>query len=407
MAMVESDVRALQPKEKKYVKSTGQGLLVEVHPQGYKYFIWQYQYPPVKTGKRNTYHIGKYGKESEGLWSLKRAREEKMRLDVLRKQGHDPQLLKSTEKRDISDTATYTFRKVADEWLGSRMEKLSKFTIEDYRNKLDNQILPKFGNLSVRNISRSECVNFMKSHSDRAPEQARKLLMVMRQVFDYAIDMDWLEDNNPARTSKNTSTGHRSTPLPALEQWKDVPPFLVALSENKCGGEYQTVIAVKLSALLFLRASSLVSTKWSDISWKNKMLTTPAERMKSKREHLTPLSDSAIELFRKLEMINGNEEYCFYSPRGKKYPHLNPSSPNHHIKNLGFEGKHTTHGFRAMALTHGQERLKTPFHIIDLQLAHIKGDKIRQAYDRAQYMKERIKFMDEWSNLLVENGLEV
>ncbi len=405
--MTETEVRGLSPKKNTYAVSTGYGIRVHVKPNGSKYLTWEYQFPPVKTGERRYYYFGSYGKESEGLWSLKKAREEKFRLDVLRKQGQDPDLLKSTDKKEIEKTATYTFRRVADEWLGSRKSMLSPFTIEDYKNKLDNQILPVFGNISIRKITRHECVNFKKSHSARAPEQARKLLMVMKQVFEYAIDMDWMEDNNPARESKNTQTGHKSKPLPSLEDWKDVPPFLVALSENKCGGEYTTVIAVKLAALCFLRASSLVSTKWSDIDWKKKLLTTPYDRMKAKKEHLTPLSDAAIELFRKLEIINGNEEYCFFSPRGKKYPYLNPSSPNHHIKNLGYEGKMTTHGFRSMAMTHGQEVLKTEFHIIDLQLAHIKGDKIRQAYDRAQFMPERIEFMDGWSKLLIENGLEV
>ncbi len=405
--MTETEVRGLSPKKNTYAVSTGYGIRVHVKPNGSKYLTWEYQFPPVKTGERRYYYFGSYGKESEGLWSLKKAREEKFRLDVLRKQGQDPDLLKSTDKKEIEKTATYTFRRVADEWLGSRKSLLSPFTIEDYKNKLDNQILPVFGNISIRKITRHECVNFKKSHSARAPEQARKLLMVMKQVFEYAIDMDWMEDNNPARESKNTQTGHKSKPLPSLEDWKDVPPFLVALSENKCGGEYTTVIAVKLAALCFLRASSLVSTKWSDIDWKKKLLTTPYDRMKTKKEHLTPLSDAAIELFRKLEAINGHEEYCFFSPRGKKYPYLNPSSPNHHIKNLGYEGKMTTHGFRSMAMTHGQEVLKTEFHIIDLQLAHIKGDKIRQAYDRAQFMPERIEFMDGWSKLLIENGLEV
>ena len=405
--MTETEVRGLPSKKNTYAVSTGYGIRVHVQPNGSKYLTWEYLFPPIKTGKRRVYYFGTYGKESEGLWSLKKVREEKYRLDALRKQGQDPDLLKSTDKKEIEQTATYTFRRVADEWLGSRKSMLSPFTIEDYKNKLDNQILPVFGNISIRKITRHECVNFKKSHSARAPEQARKLLMVMKQVFEYAIDMDWMEDNNPARESKNTQTGHKSKPLPSLEDWKDVPPFLVALSENKCGGEYTTVIAVKLAALCFLRASSLVSTKWSDIDWKKKLLTTPYDRMKAKKEHLTPLSDAAIELFRKLEAINGHEEYCFFSPRGKKYPYLNPSSPNHHIKNLGYEGKMTTHGFRSMAMTHGQEVLKTEFHIIDLQLAHIKGDKIRQAYDRAQFMPERIEFMDKWSKLLIENGLEV
>ena len=408
MPLLDSDIRKLQPAKTKYVKSAGEGLLVEVHPQGYKYFVWQYTFPPGKNGKRTTYHIGRYGKDSEGDWSLSKARNEKRRLDLLRKDGHDPQLLKSTEKREIQGFGTYTFRKVSDEWMGSISNKLSQSTIRDYRNKLDNQILPKFGNYLIKSISRSDCLSFWRSNVDRgrAP-QADKLLMVMRMVFEYAIDHEWVDDSNPARTSKATQSGHKPTPQPSLEVWSEVPPFLVALSENKCGGDLETSVAVKLAALCFLRASSLVSAKWSDIDFDKKIWTIPADAMKGKREHLTPMSQPVIDLLRKLEMINGDTDYVFYSQRGKKFPHLNPSSPNHHIKNLGYQGKLVTHGFRAMAVTHGQERLNTPFHIIDLQLAHIKGDKVRQAYDRAQFMKERTEFMERWGDLLLENGLQV
>ena len=178
MPLLDSDIRKLQPANTKYVKSAGEGLLVEVHPQGYKYFVWQYTFPPGKNGKRTTYHIGRYGKDNEGLWSRRRAIDEKRRLDILRKDGHDPQLLKSTEKREIQGFGTYTFRKVADEWMGSISNKLSQSTIRDYRNKLDNQILPKFGNYLIKSISRSDCLSFWRSNVDRgrAP-QADKLLM--------------------------------------------------------------------------------------------------------------------------------------------------------------------------------------------------------------------------------------
>ena len=40
------------------------------------------------------------------------------------------------DKKEMEKTATYTFRRVADEWLGSRKSLLSPFTIEDYKNKL-------------------------------------------------------------------------------------------------------------------------------------------------------------------------------------------------------------------------------------------------------------------------------
>ena len=43
--------------------------------------------------------------------------------------------------------------------------------------------------------------------------------------------------------------------------------------------------------------------------------------------------------------------------------------------------------------------------VIQRQMAHAIGDKVRQAYDRAQFMKERKKFMIAWCDALVEQGL--
>ena len=42
--------------------------------------------------------------------------------------------------------------------------------------------------------------------------------------------------------------------------------------------------------------------------------------------------------------------------------------------------------------------------VIQRQMAHAIGEKVRQAYDRAQFMKERKKFMVAWCDALVEQG---
>ena len=65
------------------------------------------------------------------------------------------------------------------------------------------------------------------------------------------------------------------------------------------------------------------------------------------------------------------------------------------------------HGVRHMALTFGQDILITPFHVIDLQMGHKPPGKVRQAYDKAQYMDERIEFMNKWADLLLEKGLKI
>ena len=48
---------------------------------------------------------------------------------------------------------------------------------------------------------------------------------------------------------------------------------------------------------------------------------------------------------------------------------------------MGYGGLTTAHGFRHLALTAGQEVLKVDHEIIQRQMAHAVGDKIRQAYD--------------------------
>ena len=82
-------------------------------------------------------------------------------------------------------------------------------------------------------------------------------------------------------------------------------------------------------------------------------------------------------------MITGHSDYLFLSSRGKSTPHISLESPNHLIKRMGYQGKLVAHGVRHMALTFGQDILKTPFHVIDLQMGHKPPGKFRQSYDKA------------------------
>ena len=92
-------------------------------------------------GKQRDYQIGPYGKAPE-QWTLKEAREEGARLDVLRRQGEDPRALKSEQRQTIQRTGAVTFQKAADECFVCTSSKLAAPTLKDYKNNLENQILP-------------------------------------------------------------------------------------------------------------------------------------------------------------------------------------------------------------------------------------------------------------------------
>jgi len=57
------------------------------------------------------------------------------------------------------------------------------------------------------------------------------------------------------------------------------------------------------------------------------------------------------------------------------------------------------HGFRSSASTILNERGYNS-DVIEAALAHQDEDKVRRAYNRAQYWPERIKLLQEWANLI-------
>ena len=105
MALTDSGLKALLPKEKKYRVSEGDVLYVFVYPNGGKYFVWKYRFPSNRAGQFRDYQIGPYGK-GPGKLTLKQAKDEVIRLDPLRKAGEDPRLLKSESKKELIKQAT-------------------------------------------------------------------------------------------------------------------------------------------------------------------------------------------------------------------------------------------------------------------------------------------------------------
>ena len=84
---------------------------------------------------------------------------------------------------------------------------------------------------------------------------------------------------------------------------------------------------------------------------------------------------------------------------------MNPSSINAHLIKLGYKGILVGHGVRAIPLTAGQEVLGFAPEVIQRQMAHSIGDKVRQAYDRSKMMEERKAFMVAWCDALSDQGL--
>jgi integrase len=125
--------------------------------------------------------------------------------------------------------------------------------------------------------------------------------------------------------------------------------------------------------------------------------------MKMKREHLVPLPRQALSLLRQLRNINGDAQFVFAGSNPRK--HISNNTLLYALYRLGYHSRMTGHGFRALASTILNEERERGSHsfgadVIERQLAHLERNKVRGAYNRAEYLRERVAMMQWWADFL-------
>ncbi|PJF37902.1 MAG: integrase, partial [Phototrophicales bacterium] len=106
-------------------------------------------------------------------------------------------------------------------------------------------------------------------------------------------------------------------------------------------------------------------------------------------------------ILNELRNIHHNPTYIFPS-RVNAHRHMSNNTILMAIKRMGYAGRMTGHGFRALALSTIMEKLGYRHEVPDAQLAHAKKGDVNRAYDRAKFIDERIKMMQEWADYLDE-----
>lgn len=64
-------------------------------------------------------------------------------------------------------------------------------------------------------------------------------------------------------------------------------------------------------ALTFVRTGELIGARWDEIDLDKKEWRIPAERMKMKSPHITPLSNQAIDILMKIKSLSADDTFCF------------------------------------------------------------------------------------------------
>ena len=121
--------------------------------------------------------------------------------------------------------------------------------------------------------------------------------------------------------------------------------------------------------------------------------------MKVKVAHIVPLSNQAIKIIKAIEPLTADGKYLFPSIRTTARP-ISDNTLNAALRRLGYtKDEIVAHGFRAMFSTLAHEEGKRT-EIIEKCLAHAENNKVKAAYNHAEYLEERKELMQWWADYL-------
>lgn len=391
-------IKRAKPADKRRKLYDGEGLFIEIYPNGSK--LWRFRYKQ-NNGKENVINFGKYPEVS-----LAEARERRSWARQSLIEGADPQLRREDERRTALAQASQTFEKLAREWHAVKAKSLSDAYGRNILHRLEQDIFPDVGSMSINSITHRHMIDVLRKIEFRgAHEIAKRERAVCGQIFSYAIQSG-IATRNPIADMRDVL--QRVTPgnFAAITS-DELPAFLNVLERNAACMSPTTRIGLRLLLLTFVRTSELIETPWSEIAHGTDTWIIPWHRMKLgkrrlnpiKKDHVVPLSKQAIALLSEIRQITGGGTYVFPNLRD----HTRPMSNNAFLKALdrmGYKGRMTGHGFRALAMSTIKERLGYRHEVIDRQLAHVHADKVQRAYDRAEFLLERHEMMQAWADFL-------
>jgi integrase len=378
-------------KEKPLKLFDGGGLFLLIQPSGSKWWRFKYRFH----GKEKLLSLGVY---PEITLALARERRDKARELVA--QGIDPSVERKVTKAVEGESGDNTFEAVAREWIEKNAPSWTPGNKLKIERLLKNNIFPWFKNRPINTITAPELLKCLRRIEVRkAYETAHRALQNCGAVLRFAVaagkaERDFSADLRGALVPADRKH-HASITDPA-----EVGVLMQAIAGYK--GSYVTCCALKLAPLTFVRPGELRKAEWKEIDFEAAEWRLASGRMKARQKHIVPLSKQALTILAELKPLTGanvNDRYLFPGARTKEKP-MSENTINSALRLLGYDNKTMTgHGFRSMASTllneNGWNR-----DAIERQLAHGERNKVRGAYNYAEFLPERRKMMQWWADYL-------
>jgi integrase len=388
MALKDTQLRALKPRDRVYKCGDGFGLYLEVHPNGSK--LWRLKYSYLGRDKRIAF--GRYPEVT-----LAEAREKRDDARRQLRDGIDPVAERKREKLIALYKAANTFGDVAKEYIAKMVAEGRAEATTSKANWLLEQLQP-ICRSPIADLKPVEVLAALKRIEAKGKhETARRCRSFAGRVFRYGVATGRGE-TDPTSVLRGALITPKVTHHGAILEPDEVGELLRAI--DSYSGHLVTRFALQIAPHIMARPGELRQAQWPEIDLEKAIWKIPAERMKMRRVHAVPLSRQVVSYMIELSSLTGPDGFLFPAFHTSRRP-LSENTVNQAFRRMGYgAGEITAHGLRTTASTLLNESGKWSPDAIERSLAHADRDSIRGIYNRGSYWNERVAMHQWWSDYL-------
>lgn len=433
-------------KARKPRATDGLGLYLEfVHATGRA--VWRMEYTRPVTGKRSRLTFGEYpisSDEKTGAACIEAARAQASAARALIAAGTDPAEVRDEQRASAErgqmlarETAAKlaagealpgSFRYCAEQRVAAAGARLAPSYLREFNWTMQAHVFPRFGDRMANTLTPADLRPLHKHFAELGQfATLRKVRRFIAQTMAWAIEHEHATIQ-PVVTIEGLYDAATSTPRPSIidrpesalpltsEQRVERLRALVVDIANTPSRSHNaaTVQRATMLALWTLqRSATIASARKADFDLDRGIWGIPAESMKGrkaqKRGHVVFLPRQAVDMLRlQFAETEGNEWVFPGQYKAKGEGHMDRSSIGGLLVRLGYKGKHTAHGFRALGRTICAEVLGIDPIALECILAHKAAQQfdalltggMAGRYFRPEYATERQRAPQAWADYL-------
>ena len=372
----------------------GDNLLLVVRRNGTsRYFAFRY----VFAGKRRELSLGR-----PSFRTLAAAKEEAARCQLLLTQGIDPKLERerANDDQNALDPTFEEFCKIAIPEIANVRRYRSKNTIPIYESKIRRFAFPFFGQKRLSQITADDVLASLQPIWETTNRTASMYRGFLEMIFTHARAKGLMKIQNPAvwkgnldaflpPETKVRNVQHRHAV--SVDQAK----FVVRESILRKSQGLKALFVIILTAS---REHEIVSLRWSECDFEEKIISIPPERRKDGRPfpHRIPMSKQVEAL---LQAMPRNGEFVFPMADDSTRP-MWTRAPYKGMETMNPDFEWTVHGFRSTFRDWAAEN-GIPSDLAEKSLMHKTGNVVEQAYQRSDLLELRRPVMQQWADELI------